>query len=208
MNNTLSLLILLLSTLVLADNKPVSNSSGIVDPIQRLEVLEITATVGDQVEVLASHTIYKVLSEGKKRRVRECSSSPNHPCLEDFIPGNYIIKTVIKDFRKETLIEIKPGGINKISIPIGQTGKVEINASETEQEQNSAAFHKILKREYDGAYTNKISCSSSLEKSCLQELPLGEYLLKSVNSQSKKTTSFKIIEGKTTKIHIIFSSAE
>jgi len=208
MNNTLSLLFLLLSTQVLADSKPVSESSGSIDPIQELEVLEITATVGDKVEVLASHTIYKVINENKKRRLKECSSSPNHPCLEDFIPGNYIIKTVIKNFRKETLIEIKSGGVNKISIPLGQTGKVEISASETEQDQNSTAFHKISKKGYDGIYTYKISCSSSLEKSCLQDLPVGEYLLKSANSQSKETTSFKVIEGETTNIHIIFSSLE
>jgi len=207
MKITLFILLALLFSKAFADSQPVSDSSDHnLHSKKELESLEITATVGDRVKVLASHTIYKVLNENKRRRVKECSSSPNSSCLESFVPGNYLIKTVIKGFKKETLVKVEPGRANKINIQLGQTGKVEISASETEQGQNSPAFHKILIKVYGGNYKHKISCSSSLEKSCVNELPVGKYIVRSANSQSKKETPFKITEGEISKVHVIFSS--
>ena len=90
---------------------------------------------------------------------------------------------------------------------MGQTGKVELSASETEGGKwIEGSYHQIY-RVVDGTVEDSriAGCSSSKKEACLKQLPVGKYIVKSTYNEFKKETPLEIRAGETTKVHAIFN---
>jgi len=116
----------------------------------------------------------------------------------------YILKSTYNDFKKETPFEIKAGEVTKIHVVMGQTGTVEISASEKEGGKWIAAYHNIVQNE-DGKAGDLVARANSQKKSAgRRQLPVGKYIIESRYNSFKKETPLEIKAGKTTKVHITF----
>lgn len=154
--------------------------------------------------VRASHAIYKVANgEVESSYISSCSSTKKEACIRPLSIGKYLIKSSFNKYKKETPLEIKSGEVSKVHITMGETGKVEITASEKEGGKPVKAYHYIYQindGEVDKTYIQ--GCWSDKKQACIEQLPLGSYLIKSKFNKHKKETTFEITAGETKKIHI------
>jgi len=167
--------------------------------------VEITASEKEGSKwVRASHAIYKVVDgEAERSYIRSCSSTKKEACIKSLPIGKYLIKSSFNKYKKETELEIKADEVSKIHINMGETGKVEITASEKEGSKLVKAYHyvyKIVDGEVDRNYS--ASCGSDKKQACIKQLPLGNYVVKSKFNKHKKETRVEIKSGEVSKIHI------
>jgi len=168
--------------------------------------LEISASEKENAKwIKASHVIYKVV-DGEKddSSTTSCSSFKKKACLEQIPVGIYIIHSRYNDFKKDTPFEVKAGEVTKVHVVMGQTGKVEISASEKENGKWIKAYHDIHKV-IDGKkeYFSTTSCSSFKKKTCLEQIPIGKYTMHSSYSNIKKDTPFEVKAGEVTKVQVV-----
>ena len=87
---------------------------------------------------------------------------------------------------------------------MGQTGTVEVSASEKEGGKWIAAYHNIVLDE-DGKAGDLVARANSQKKSPgIRQIPVGKYIIESSYKGFKKETPLEIKAGKTSKVHIIF----
>ncbi|WP_415408117.1 vWA domain-containing protein [Sulfurovum sp. CS9] len=118
--------------------------------------------------------------------------------------GKYIIKSTYNDFEVFTPIEVKPGEVTKIHVVMGQTGTVEVTASEKEGGKWIAAYHNIVQNE-DGKVGDLVARANSSKKSAgTRQIPVGKYIIESSYNNFKKETLLEVKAGETTKVHVTF----
>ena len=115
--------------------------------------------------------------------------------------GKYRLKCEYNAFKKDTTFEIKPGETTKVHIVMGQTGNIEVSASEKENgkwiDANCRAYSMDIDDSW-GVYPKK-------KKPGTVQLPTGKYKLKCEYNGFKKETIFEVKPGETTKVHLVFS---
>ncbi len=160
--------------------------------------LEITASETEGGKWVDTH--YMIYNAETGRYITSCDSYKDRACLKPLPVGKYLLKATYNEFKQEQNFEIKPGETLKIHVVMGQTGEVEITASETEGGKWIDTHYMIYKVETK-KYIN--SCSSYKDRACLKQLPVGKYLLKSTYNEFKQEQSFEIRSGETLKIHVV-----
>ena len=155
----------------------------------------------------AYHRIYKMIDGVKDDSQLTSFASRKKTTGKDQIAvGKYIVKSEYNEFRQETPFEVRPGETTKIHVVMGQTGKVEISASEKEGGKWIKAYHRIYKVVDGVKDDSQLTSFSSLKKTAgKDQIAVGKYIVKSEYNEFKKETPFEIKAGKTTKIHIVFS---
>ena len=168
--------------------------------------LEITAS--EKVDgrwVSTIHYIYNIVNGEKEEQITNCWSEKKNSCLEKIPVGKYIIVSEYNEFKKETPIEIKSGELLKVNIVMGQTGKVEITASETEGGRWVSAIHYIyytIEGEKEEQITN---CWSEKKTSCIQKIPVGKYIMVSEYNKFKRETPIEIKSGDVNRVNVVFA---
>ena len=89
---------------------------------------------------------------------------------------------------------------------MGQTGIIEISASESEGGKWVRAYHRIYKV-IDGVKDDSQTASFTSYKKKVgnAKIAIGKYIIKSEYNNSEQLTPFEVKAGKTSKIHVIFS---
>jgi len=156
--------------------------------------------------IKAYHTIYKVVDgEKESGRVTGCNSYKKEACVEQIPVGKYIIASTYNKFKKETEFELKAGEMAKINVIMGQTGKVEITTSEKEGGRWIKSYHTIHKVVDGEKESSRITgCYSYKKEACLEQIPVGKYIITSTYNSLKKETPFEVKAGETTKVHVVF----
>ena len=169
--------------------------------------LDLTATEKEGGKwVKARHYIYKTV-DGEKAGsyIVSCTSTKKKGCQYQLPVGSYIIETVYSKKTQWTLFEL-PVGPFSLNVVTGQTGKVEITASEKEGSRWVNArhwFYKIVDGEKDSNYTE--SCNSTKKKPCAVQIPEGHYNLHSTFDKFKKNTLIEVTSSGVSKTHVTFA---
>jgi hypothetical protein len=182
------------------------------------EVLKVNVVMGQtgKIEITASeteggkwvsaiHYIHYIVDGEKEEQVTNCWSEKKESCIQQIPVGKYIMVSEYNEFKKETPIEIKADEVLKINVVIGQTGKIEITASETEGGKWVSAIHYIhyiVDGEKEEQVTN---CWSEKKESCIQQIPVGKYIMVSEYNEFKKETPIEIKAEETNRVNVIFS---
>ncbi|WP_294955325.1 VWA domain-containing protein [Sulfurovum sp.] len=121
--------------------------------------------------------------------------------------GKYTLNCEYNAFkRKDIPVEIKAGETTKLHVVMGQTGKVEVTASEKEGgkwiDANCRAY-KVVDGEVDDSDNWYIGPRK--KEAGTKQLPVGKYLLKCEYNRFKKEAPFEVTAGKVSKVHVIFS---
>ncbi|WP_309496889.1 VWA domain-containing protein [Sulfurovum sp.] len=118
--------------------------------------------------------------------------------------GKYILKSTYNEFKKETAFEVKAGEVSKVNVVMGETGTVEVTASEKEGGKWVQAYNAIYKDEEGKAGDRLGTVHSYKKKAGTNQLPVGQYILKSTYNSFKKETAFEIKAGEVTKVNVLF----
>ena len=169
--------------------------------------LDLTATEKEGGKwVKARHYIYKMVDGEKEGSyIVSCTSTKKKGCQYQLPVGSYIIETVYSKKTQWTLFEL-PVGPFSLNVVTGQTGKVEITASEKEGSRWVNArhwFYKIVDGEKDSNYTE--SCNSTKKKPCAVQIPEGHYNLHSTFDKFKKNTLIEVTSSGVSKTHVTFA---
>jgi len=165
--------------------------------------LEVTASEtegGKWIE--AYHAIYPVEDGELGRSTKNCWSKKKKECLRQMPVGQYVLKSKYNEFKIETTFNIKAGEATKLVF--GQTGKIEISASETEGGKWIEAYHAIYPVEDEELGRSTKNCWTKKKKECLKQIPVGQYVLKSKYNKFKKETAFEIKANEVTKLNVVF----
>ena len=155
--------------------------------------------------IKASHNIYKLDDDNEvgERMTSSFWSRKKEAGIQKLPVGKYILKSDYNEFNKETTFELKADEVTKLNVVFGQTGKVEVTATEKEGGKWIRASHYIYIEE-DGEAGERIGSAHSNKKSAgVDKLPVGKYVLVSGYNKFKKETPFEIKAGEMTKINII-----
>jgi Ca-activated chloride channel family protein len=115
--------------------------------------------------------------------------------------GKYTLKCEYNAFKKENIpLEIKAGEVTKVHVVMGETGKVEVSASEKEGGKWISAYC----RAYNEDKSDNWSVNTQKKNAGKRQLPVGKYLLKCEYNDFKKEVPFEIKSGKTAKVHVVF----
>ena len=166
--------------------------------------LEITASeLGSNKWVKAYHRIYPMINDEKQNQIEACYSHKKESCLEQLPVGKYSLHSTYNKFKQDTHFELKADELTKLHVVMGQTGKVEITASESEGSKWVEAFHRIYPM-IDGEKQDQIeTCYSHKKESCLEQLPVGKYSLHSTYNKFKQDIRFELKPGELTKVHVV-----
>jgi len=156
-------------------------------------------------DVEAFHKIYPVVDgEVANETIERCTSRKKVPCRFKIPTGEYEIVSTYNHFKKKSRIKVDDKNLTKLTLIMGQTGKLKIIAREKEGGKWVYTFHKIYPVT-DGEVAEETieRCSSREKEPCIRELPVGEYLIVSEYNNFKKKTKIEINSSKTTKADII-----
>ncbi|WP_294958494.1 VWA domain-containing protein [Sulfurovum sp.] len=121
--------------------------------------------------------------------------------------GKYTLNCEYNAFkRKDIPVEIKAGETTKLHVVMGQTGNVEVTASEKEGGKwidAGCRAYKVIDGEVDNSDNWYIGAGK--KKPGTKQLPVGKYLLKCTYNDFKKEVPFEVTAGKVSKVHVIFS---
>jgi Ca-activated chloride channel family protein len=113
----------------------------IFKPTNKIEITASETQGGKWISAI--HYIYNIVDGEKEEQITNCWSEKKKSCVEQLPVGKYIMVSEYNEFKKETAIEIKAGELLKVNVVMGQTGKIEITASETEGGKWVSAIHYI-----------------------------------------------------------------
>ncbi|RUM76373.1 MAG: hypothetical protein DSZ11_00640, partial [Sulfurovum sp.] len=167
--------------------------------------VEVTASETEGGKWVKSSNIIYTIADGEKDSSFAYPHSGKKEAGKATVPvGKYILESKYNEFKKETPFEVKAGETTKLNVVFGQTGKVEVTASETEGGKwvkASNIIYTIADGEKDSSFAYPHSGKKQAGKATL---PVGKYILESKYNEFKKETPFEIKAGKTTKVHVLF----
>ena len=166
---------------------------------------EITASEKEEGKwVSAYHQVYKEDEGERGKHIEGCPSKKQKSCVKQLPVGKYIVESTYNQLKRKSPLQITAGELTKLHIVMGQTSKIEITASEKEGGRWVKAYHQIYKNDEGERGSHVMGCSSSKQKGCFKQLPIGKYVLQSSTKKFKKDTFVDIESGETTKTHIVF----
>ena len=122
-----------------------------------------------------------------------------------YIPvGKYTLNCEYNAFKKKDIpFEVKAGETTKVHVVMGQTGKVEVSASESEGgkwiDADCRAYNEDRSDSW-GIYPRK-------KEPSIKQIPVGKYTLNcEYNAFKKKDIPFEVKAGEITKVHVVFVS--
>jgi len=171
-------------------------------------ILQISASESDGGKwVRAYHWIYPVVDgKAEDEEITTCSSFAKKPCELQLPIGKYLIKTDYNRFHVQSgIVEVKTGGVTKVHNITGQTGILQISASESDGGKWVRAYHWIYPVVDGKAEDEEITtCSSFAKKPCELQLPIGKYLIKTdYNQFHVKSKIVELKPNEVTKVHNI-----
>ena len=176
--------------------------------VKKLKInLKVTATEKEGGKwVNAYHRIYKVVDgETEDSQFSSVNSRKKEEGTKKLEVGKYLLKSEYNDFKVTTPFEIKSGEVTKLNIVMGQTGEVEITATQKEGGRWIRAYHRIYKVIDGEADDSQFTAIGSYKKkSGKKRMPVGKYIVKSEHNKFQKITPFEIKSGKRTKLNIQF----
>jgi Ca-activated chloride channel family protein len=187
----------------------------IVESVKKVEPKPVVKKLKNNLVITASekeggrwvetyHEIYPIIDGEKQDYLKNCWSKKKEECKEQIPVGNYILSSKYNEFKKDTEFEVKAGEVTKLNIIMGQTGEVEITATEKEGGRWVETYHEIYPI-IDGEKQDYLNnCWSKKKKECKEQIPLGKYILSSKYNEFKKDTEFEIKAGEVTKLNIVF----
>ncbi len=168
-----------------------------------LEVSASETEGGKWVET--SYDIYQD-TEGEFKRIDGCHSSLKEPCKESLTSGKYMIKADYHHYEKKVSVDINESKVTKVHIIMGQTGKVEISASETEGGKWVSLYGYIYPAdengEKDGGNVGQVNNRNAKEPS-VHKLPVGKYMMEVKYNNFSKKAVFEVKAEEVTKVHVI-----
>ena len=173
---------------------------------KRTGVVEVTASEKEGGKwVNAAARIYKVIyGEVDDSDSWYVGADKKKPKTRQLPVGKYMLKISYNDYKKQVPFEIKAGETTKVHVVMGQTGKVEVTASEKEGGKwihADCRAYRIIDGEVDTSDSWYIGPQK--KKPGSRQLPVGEYKLKCSYNAFKKETTFKIEPEKTIKVHVV-----
>ncbi len=174
--------------------------------VKKLKInLEVTTSETEGGKwVKATNYVYTVEDGKADSHINSAHSNKKKAGTSKLPVGNYILKSSYNAFKKETPFEIKAGEITKVNVVFGQTGTVEVSASETEGGKWVKATNYVYTVE-DGKVGERAGNAHSRKKDSGKDiLPVGNYILKSAYNAFKKETPFEIKAGEITKVNVVF----
>ncbi len=171
--------------------------------------LSTSETKGGQ-KINAKHSIYRIIDKEKNelKYVAGGNSYKDKPLLKKIPVGDYEVRTSYNKFKTKTHFSVKANETTKLNIVLGQTGKVELSASETKGGQNINATHSIYR--IIDKEKNKLKYvaggSSYKDKPVLRKIPVGDYEVRTSYNGFKIKTHFSVKANETTKLNIVVGS--
>ena len=188
----------------IAEPKPISKP--IIKKLKNNIEVSASEKVGGK-WVKAYHRIYRA-QNGKKvdRQLTSVNSTKKYAGETLLDEGSYLLQSEYNEFKVQTPFEIQAGEVTKLHIAMGQTGTIEISASEEKGGKWVKAYHRIYKV-IDGVQDERQTkgISSYKDKEGDAQIAIGKYIVKSEYNKFKKETPFEIKAGETTKIKVIFT---
>ena len=175
--------------------------------------VEITASeVEGGPKLKANYSIFTDSGDEEMRgdHVTNCSSTKDKACKESIPVGKYIIESHYNKFNLKTPFEIKLGETTEVNLIMGETGKVEITASEVDGGPKLKANYSIFTNsgDEDVRGDHVTNCSSRKDKACKVRIPLGRYVIESHYDGKNHKTPFELKSGVTSKININFETIQ
>ena len=172
----------------------------------RTGIVEVTASEKEGGKwVNASARVYKVIDgEVDDSDSWYVGADKKKPKTRKLPVGKYMLKISYNDYKKQVPFEIKAGETTKVHVVMGQTGKVEVTASEKENGKwihADCRAYRIIDGEIDTSDSWYIGPQK--KKPGIKQLPVGEYRLKCSYNAFKKEATFKIKPEETIKVHIV-----
>ncbi|MEA3492683.1 MAG: VWA domain-containing protein, partial [Campylobacterota bacterium] len=155
--------------------------------------------------IKAYHRIYRAENGQKSdKQLTSVNSTKKDAGITKLPTGHYILQSEYNKFKKLTPFEIKAGEVAKVHAVMGETGTVEIIASETKGGEWIKAGNYILYDD-DGKPGKPVtSAHSSKKEAGVARIPAGKYIVRSNYNKFKKLTPFEIKPGEVTKVNIVF----
>jgi hypothetical protein len=154
--------------------------------------------------VEAYHRIYAMVDGVKEKSLGSVKSKKKDAGTKTLPTGDYLLQSSYNQFTIETLFSIKPQEKTTLHIIMGQTGEVEVSASEKEGGKWVEAYHRIYST-IDGVKEKSLGSVKSKKKDAgTKTLPIGDYLLQSSYNQFTIETPFTIKPQEKTTLHILF----
>jgi len=173
---------------------------------KRTGVVEFSASESkDSKWIRARGWIYKVVDGAvSESNLGSAHTQKTEPTKVRLPAGKYVWKGSYNHFKKEVPFEIKPGETTKVHIIMGQTGIVEISASESKGGKWISCYGWIYPV-IDGEVgeSNVGTAYPQKDKPRRVRLPAGKYMWKGRYNSFEKEVPFEIKPGETTKVHII-----
>ena len=169
--------------------------------------LEVTASEKEGSKwVDAACRVYKMV-DGKLDNSDYWNVNPQkkRAGTRDFPIGKYQLNCSYNQFNTETPFELKSGEVTKLHIIMGQTGTVEITASEKEGSKWVDAACRVYKM-VDGKLDNSDywNVNPQKKRAGTRDFPIGKYQLNCSYNQFNTETPFELKSGEVTKLHIVF----
>jgi len=126
------------------------------------------------------------------------------PSIKQIPVGKYTLNCEYNAFKKKDIpFEVKAGETTKVHVVMGQTGKVEVSASESEGgkwiDADCRAYNEDRSDSW-GIYPRK-------KEPSIKQIPVGKYTLNcEYNAFKKKDIPFEVKAGEITKVHVVFVS--
>ena len=161
--------------------------------------LEVTASEKEGGKWVQAYNAIHQDEEGKAGdRVGTVHSYKKKAGTKQLPVGKYVLKSTYNDFKKETAFEIKAGEVTKVHVVMGETGTVEVSASEKEGGKWIKRINAIHQDEEGKAGDRVGTVHSYKKKAGTKQLPVGKYVLKSTYNDFKKEIAFEIKAGEVT----------
>ncbi len=175
--------------------------------IKELKVnLEITASEKEGGKWVRAGNYISIDENGEEGdSVTSAHSSKKSAGTAKLLVGKYLTRTSYNKFKKLVPFEIKAGEVTKLHIIFGETGTVEITASEKEGGKWVRAGNYISIDENGEEGDSVTSAHTSKKSAGTAKIPVGKYLTRTSYKSFKKLVPFEIKAGEVTKLHIVFS---
>ncbi len=167
----------------------------------KVEIAAFETEGGKQVK--ASHAIYQPIDEEEEKHIGSCNSYKEKACKERLPVGEYFLISRYNEFKIKTPFTVTAGQTTNLNVIMGQTGKVQITAFETEGGKQVKAGHSIYQPIDEDENKLIENCRSYKTEACKERLPVGEYFLVSEYNQFEVKTLFTITAGQTTNLNVI-----
>jgi len=161
--------------------------------------LEVSASeTEDGKWVKAGYDVYKLV-DGKPNRIDGCRSTTKDPCKESLEAGKYLIKASYVDYENKKEVLVSDMNITKLHFVMGETGTVEITASEEEGGKWVKASGSLFKADGDRLDGFRVGKKKGED----YQLQVGKYYVEMSYHGLEQKAIFEIKANEITKLNVV-----